>query len=268
MSGVAIELRGVRKHYGFRQPWVLRDVDLAIERGSILQVAGPNGAGKSTLLRILAGAVLPTAGVRRTAEGLALGYMPERLTAPSFSAGAYLHHHARLRRLEKDEGDGEISELAERLDAQHLLGQRMARLSKGSLQKVAAIQSLLGRPKFLVMDEPFASLDAPSRQTLAAILDERARRGTAVVCCDHRDGSARVADRRLVLRDGHLTEPATAAATGARDADGEPVRFTVGREASDREIGRLIDDGWHIVDVRAHGPDGVEIRAVRRDKSP
>jgi ABC-type multidrug transport system ATPase subunit len=185
----------VRKHYGFRQPWVLRDVDLAIERGSVLEVAGPNGAGKSTLLRILAGAVVPTAGVRRVAEGLALGYMPERLTAPAFTAGAYLHHHVRLRRLDNDDGEREISELAGRLQAQRLLAERMARLSKGSLRKVAAIQSLLGRPKFLVMDEPFASLDAPSRRSFAQILLERAGRGAAVVFCDHRDGSARLADR-------------------------------------------------------------------------
>jgi ABC-type multidrug transport system ATPase subunit len=267
VSGLAIELRGIRKHYGFRQPWVLRDLDLAVDSGSILEVAGANGAGKSTLLRILAGAVLPTAGVRHTAEGLALGYMPERLTAPAFSAGAYLHHHIRLRGLDDDEGRREIAELAERLQAQHLLGERMARLSKGSLQKVAAIQSLLGRPRFLVMDEPFASLDAPSRRTLAEILRERAGRGTAVVFCEHRDGSAQLADRRLVLRDGRLGDETSPDDPGAGDSGDAPVRFTADRDASDREIARLIDDGWHIVRVQAHGPKSVEIRAVRRDES-
>ncbi len=268
MSGVAIELRGVRKHYGFRQPWVLRDVHLAVESGSILEVAGANGAGKSTLLRILAGAILPTGGVRRTAEGLALGYMPERLIAPAFSAGAYLYHHVRLRGLDNDEGDSEISELAERLQAQHLLGERMARLSKGSIQKVAAIQSLLGRPRFLVMDEPFASLDAPSRRTLAEILRERADRGTAVVFCDHRDGSATLADRRVVLQDGRVTERTASDGAHAGDAEEAAVRFTTDRHASDREIARLIDDGWHIVGVKAGGAGAVEIRAVRRDQAP
>ena len=268
MSAVAIELRGVHKHYGFRQPWVLRDVDLAVERGSILEIAGANGAGKSTLLRILAGAVLPTAGVRRTADGLALGYMPERLTSPSFSAGAYLHHHVRLRGLDTDEGGDQVSELAERLQAQHLLGERMARLSKGSLQKVAAIQSLLGRPKFLVMDEPFASLDGPSRRNLAEILRERAGRGTAVVFCDHREGSAQLADRRLALRDGRVTEPSTPDGLRAANAERAAVWFTAGRDDSDREIARLIDEGWHILEVRSDRPDAVEIRAARRDRSP
>jgi ABC-type multidrug transport system ATPase subunit len=258
----------VRKHYGFHRPWVLRDIDLVIERGSILEIAGANGAGKSTLLRILAGAVVPTAGVRRAAEGLALGYMPERLTAPSFSAGAYLRHHVRLRGLDNDEGGMEISELAERLQAQHLLGERMARLSKGSLQKVAAIQSLLGRPKFLVMDEPFASLDAPSRAALAEILSERAGRGTAVAFCDHRDGSARLADRRLALRDGRVTEQTAPDAARAANVEQAPARFRAGRDASDREIARLIASGWHIVEVQADGADAVEIRAVRRGQSP
>jgi ABC-2 type transport system ATP-binding protein len=245
---------------------VLREIDLAIERGTILEVAGANGAGKSTLLRILAGAVLPTAGVRRAAEGLALGYMPERLTAPSFSAGAYLHHHVRLRGLDNDAGEGEISELAERLQARHLLAEQMARLSKGSVQKVAAIQSLLGRPRFLVMDEPFASLDAPSRRSLAEILRERAGRGTAVVFCDHRDGSARLADRRLVLRDGRMSEETASDGSRADEGDQAVVRFMAAGAASDREIARLIDDGWHIIGVQAHDPDAIEIRAVRRDR--
>jgi len=143
----------------------------------------------------------------------------------------------------------------------------MARLSKGSLRNVAAIQSLLGRPKSLVMDEPFASLDAPSRRSLAQILLERAGRGAAVVFCDHRDGSARLADRRLMLRDRRLSDQTTPDGPRGGDAEEAPVGFTVGRDAGDRKIARLIDAGWHIVGVQAHGPDAVEIRAVRRDQS-
>jgi ABC-type Mn2+/Zn2+ transport system ATPase subunit len=79
--GTAVELRGVSKRYGVRRPWVLREVSLAVNGGTIVELAGVNGAGKSTLLRILAGATLPTAGRRHAALGLALGYMPERLTA-------------------------------------------------------------------------------------------------------------------------------------------------------------------------------------------
>jgi hypothetical protein len=84
-----------------------------------------------------------------------------------------------------------------------------------------------------------------------------------VVFCDDRDGSARLADRRLALRDGRVSEQAT------ERGDGElaPVRLTVGRDASGREIARLIDEGWHIVAVTARGSDTAEIRAVRREQS-
>jgi zinc transport system ATP-binding protein len=75
----AIELRGLIRRFGERA--VLREVSVSVPAGATLAVLGRNGAGKSTLLRILAGATLPTAGRRHAALGLALGYMPERLTA-------------------------------------------------------------------------------------------------------------------------------------------------------------------------------------------
>lgn len=261
MAVAPVELEQVGKRYGVGRPWVFTDVDLALEGGSVVELAGVNGAGKSTLLRILAGATLPSSGRRLVAPevGPGVGYMPERLTAPAFSAGAYLRHHVRLRGLESREGGEQVADLADGLQARHLLSEAMGALSKGSLAKVAAIQCLLGTPRVLVLDEPFASLDAHARRTLWGLIARRAHDGAAVVFCDHHEWPGRHADRRLELSDGVLAEAAPAVA-------GSPerrVHLTVGLDESDREIARLVDEGWHITRVGERSPEGIEIEAVR-----
>jgi len=262
-AGAVVELQGVRKHYGFRQPWVLRGVNLVVDRGSIVELAGSNGAGKSTLLRILAGATLPTGGRRIGARPIAVGYVPERLTAPAFSARAYLHHHVRLRCLDQHDGSMQILELAERLGAGGLLAERVGVLSKGSLQKIVAIQSLLGQPDVLVLDEPFAGLDASSRVALWELLKERADQGTAVVFCEHRERPQRVSDRRLVLAEGVLSEESGAADAFRPGPAGDRLRLVVHPDVSDQEIGRLLGQGWHIVAVRVQSAEEICIEAVK-----
>src|SRR5579862_7351077 len=101
-----VGLRAADKRYGWSGPWILRDVEVTVARGTLIDVRGANGSGKSTLLRLLAGATVPTRGRRFAAPGITVGYTPERLApAPPFSAAAFLRHHARLRGLGRDEGD-------------------------------------------------------------------------------------------------------------------------------------------------------------------
>lgn len=269
MAGATVELEHVGKRYRVGRPWVFKDLDLALDGGSVVELAGVNGAGKSTLLRILAGATLPSSGRRLVARevGPGLGYMPERLTAPAFSAGAYLRHHVRLRGLEPHAGDRQVSDLADSLEARQLLAEPMAALSKGSLQKVVAIQCLLGSPRVLVLDEPFASLDAQARQTLWRLIATRAHDGAAVMFCDHHDWPGRQADRRLVLSDGVLAQESSASppAPAGRESPERRMRRVVGRGESDAEIARLIADGWHVTTVAERPSGEIEIEAIRRE---
>ena len=72
-----IEARGLEKRFG--GDVVLHGVDLSVERGEIVTIVGPNGSGKSTLLRMLAGALKPSGGKVIHAEGLVIGYVPQKL---------------------------------------------------------------------------------------------------------------------------------------------------------------------------------------------
>lgn len=174
-----MELNGVDFRYRRKAPWVLRDVTVALPPGRLVEVTGHNGAEKSTLLRLLAGIVRPAGGTV-TGRPDAVGYAPERFPADQpFTARAYLGHMARMR------GGAEVMPWVERLGFAGLLDTRLPDLSKGSAHKVGLIQALMCRPGLLILDEPFAGLDAVTRAALPAILRQLARDGTTIVVSDH-----------------------------------------------------------------------------------
>ncbi len=95
-----MRLEGVAKRYGFRQPWVIRDVSLEIRPGALVRLEGRNGTGKSTLLKVIAGVAVPTRG---TVTGrVTTGYVPERFPpALPFTAQDYLAHLGRMHGLRR-----------------------------------------------------------------------------------------------------------------------------------------------------------------------
>jgi ABC-type multidrug transport system ATPase subunit len=204
-----VRLEGVSKRYRVHGRWILRDVDVELAGGETVAVQGANGAGKSTLLRLLAGATRPSRGHRRAASG-PVGYAPDGLAPPPpLTVRAYLRHHARLRaaagvrRATRPHDERGAAELAARLGCEALLGDRLRELSRGSLQKVVVAQAFLASPALIVLDEPFSGLDADGRLALAALIDERAAAGAAVVLTDHGDGL--VAHRLWRVADGRVT---------------------------------------------------------------
>lgn len=200
-----IVLRDAAKRYGWRGRWVLRDVNVTVRRGSLIRLVGANGSGKSTLLRLLAGAMLPTRGCRLCPQPISIGYAPDRLLpAPPFSAAGYLRYHVRLRGLTREQGGRRIAELAERLDLGELLHERLATLSKGSLQKVALAQAFLAVPGVVVLDEPFSGLDAESEQALHALLVDCPGRGATVVFSAHRAAAGLPAELAWQVGDGQV----------------------------------------------------------------
>jgi ABC-type multidrug transport system ATPase subunit len=176
-----MRLDGVAFRYARRGPWVLRDVSLELAPGRIVEFSGANGAGKSTLLRLIAGILRPRRG---TVAGrpARVAYAPERFPADQpFTVAAYLGFMARMRRLP----DAAAGPWIERFGLTSLLGVRLPELSKGSAQKVGLVQALSAGPGLLVLDEPFAGLDAQTRSTLPGVLTELADSGTTIAVSDH-----------------------------------------------------------------------------------
>nr|WP_250766907.1 ATP-binding cassette domain-containing protein [Streptomyces sp. MSC1_001] len=180
-----MRLERVGRRHGLRGPWVLREVDLHLPAGTLVRVVGTNGTGKSTLLRLVAGVDAPGEG-RVTGRPARTAYVPERFPAAlPFTAADYLVHLARIQGLGRAAARAAAGEWLERLGAAELAGTDMARLSKGSSQKIAVAQAFLADPALLVLDEAWTGLDTGARAELDAAVRERRTAGATVVFVDH-----------------------------------------------------------------------------------
>lgn len=180
-----IEIRSLGHRYARRGAWVLHDVGLTLPERALVEVTGRNGAGKSTLLRLLAGVTRPSRG---TIDGrpATIGYTPERFpTGQPFTVRGYLRHMARLRGLGRTDGTTAVGAITERLVMGELLRTPLRELSKGAAHKVGIAQAFLTPAGLLVLDEPFAGLDAGTRDALAGLITEAGDAGAAVVFSDH-----------------------------------------------------------------------------------
>ncbi|KUN04874.1 ABC transporter [Streptomyces yokosukanensis] len=179
-----LRLTAVGRRYGIRGPWVLRGVDLTLTPATLTRVEGANGTGKSTLLRLLARLDAPTEG--RVTGRPRTAYVPERFpSALPFTALGYLTHLGTLHGLSRRSAQRAAGTWLERFGAGAYAGTPMAQLSKGSSQKVAVAQALLGEPELLVLDEAWTGLDAAARAELERAVAERTAAGGAVVFVDH-----------------------------------------------------------------------------------
>jgi ABC-2 type transport system ATP-binding protein len=182
--GETLRLDGVGKRYGFRQPWVVRDVTLEIRPGELVRLEGRNGTGKSTLLRVIAGVSMPTKG---TVTGRQItGYVPERFPpALPFSARDYLVHIGRVHGLAADALGARAEECLDRLGGLEFADIPLRTMSKGMCQKVAVAQALMPGSGLLVLDEAWTGLDAEARAALDQVVAERVADGGRVVFVDH-----------------------------------------------------------------------------------
>ncbi|MEU3417550.1 ATP-binding cassette domain-containing protein [Streptomyces murinus] len=179
-----LRLTAVGRRYGVRGPWVLRGVDLTIAPGTLTRIEGANGTGKSTLLRLLARLDAPTEG--RITGRPRTAYVPERFpSALPFTAAGYLTRLGTVHGLSRASAARAAGAWLERFGAAAYAGTPMARLSKGSSQKIAVAQALLADPELLVLDEAWTGLDADARDELERAVAERTAAGGAVVFVDH-----------------------------------------------------------------------------------
>lgn len=209
-----LRLAGVGRRYGIRGPWVLRGVDLTVTPATLTRVDGANGTGKSTLLRLLARLDAPTEG--RVTGRPRTAYVPERFpSALPFTALGYLTHLGTVHGLRRRTAHRAAGTWLERFGAAAYAGTPMARLSKGSSQKVAVAQALLGEPELLVLDEAWTGLDAAAGAELERAVAERTAAGGAVVFVDHDprrlagapDATYTVLDGGIERHAGHGSSP-------------------------------------------------------------
>jgi len=211
-----IELRDVRLALGGRV--ILDGVSLDIAPCEFVGVLGPNGAGKTTLMRAVLGLVAASHGTirvlgRPAARGNpAIGYMPQvrgavaqmRLSGWDFVAGAIDGHRLGLP-LPGKAGRAEVDRVLDLVGARELARRPLAETSGGERQRLLLAQTLIGRPRLLLLDEPLISLD-PHHQRVVVELAKSLQKelGIVVLFSAHELNSLLGAlDRVLYLGNGH-----------------------------------------------------------------
>ena len=204
---------------------LLRDVDLELRRGEVCAVLGPNGVGKSTLLAVLGGLLPATAGSVAIDGRVAAALQAPALARRSVRANVEvaLGWWGVPRAARRERADAAL----ERMRASHLADRRATQLSGGEARRVHLARALALQADVLLLDEPFAGLDAPSRAELLADAGQVLRdpdRATLVVLHDRAEAWA-LADRLLVVLAGGVAAGGTPAEVLERPPTREVAAF-------------------------------------------
>ncbi|MGW5342103.1 ATP-binding cassette domain-containing protein [Streptomyces sp. HUAS TT3] len=144
---------------------VLDDISLDVSPGEFVTILGASGCGKSTLLNLVAGLDRPTAGSIQTAGRPALMFQ-EHALFPWLTAGKNIELALRLRGVPRSDRKAEAERLLQLVRLGGAYGKRVHELSGGMRQRVALARALAQDSRLLLMDEPFAALDAITRDVL------------------------------------------------------------------------------------------------------
>ncbi|MCW2614437.1 MAG: transporter ATP-binding protein [Frankiales bacterium] len=196
----AVRLSGVSKRFD-DGPTVLDDVSLEVQQGEFVCLLGASGCGKSTLLNLVAGLDAPTTGTVDLPGGRAALMFQESALLPWLTAAQNVELALRLRGIGKKERRARAGELLELVRLRDAGDKRVHELSGGMRQRVAMARALAQETGVLLMDEPFAALDAITRDVLhEELVRLRASQRLTVLFVTHNVREAvRLGDRVVLL---------------------------------------------------------------------
>jgi putative ABC transport system ATP-binding protein len=219
-----LELRNVSKSYGegASEVHAVRDINLAVERGSLVAVMGPSGSGKSTLLTIAGSLEEPTGG-EVLIDGVALSAMSrnDKARLRRRTVGYVFQDFNLLAGLTAVENvalplelDGVSAKKAneigmaalERLDLADRAEHYPDELSGGERQRVSIARAVVGERSLLLADEPSGALDSTNGEAVMRLILMACHRGVAAVVVTHDAQLASWADRVVFLRDGRVVD--------------------------------------------------------------
>ncbi|SEF36642.1 NitT/TauT family transport system ATP-binding protein [Amycolatopsis pretoriensis] len=207
-----LEVSGLSHRYGSgpKAHTAVNDLSFTVEAGQLASIVGPSGCGKSTLLRCVAGLTPPTEGtvslhgdrVNGVPDDLAVVFQDySRSLFPWLSVQKNVEFPLRWRQISRAERRSRAAEALEQVGLSGVGGKFPWQLSGGMQQRVSIARALASRPALLLMDEPFASVDAQTRFELEDLTRrvQREQGSTILVVTHDIDESVYLSDRVLVL---------------------------------------------------------------------
>src|SRR4029079_5144110 len=231
----AIKLDRVVKCWGSAR--AVDGVSLEAEEGSLLVLLGPSGCGKSTTLRLIAGLEQPDSGTVMIGGADVTHLTPaQRRIAMVFQSYALFPHLSvaenivfglRVRRVSRAERDARLKRVADIVGLSQLLDRKPSQLSGGQRQRVALGRAIVAEARVCLMDEPLSNLDAKLRHEMRIeICALQQRLGITMVYVTHDQTEAMtMADRVVLMRDGHVEQNGTPEELYSRPATAFTARF-------------------------------------------
>jgi len=209
-----LEIRNIIKNY---PDFKLDDISFQVNDGDYFAILGPSGAGKTQILEILAGLVEPDEGsifvddkeitemkIQRRPFGLVF---QDHAIFPHMSVRENVGFGIKHKGLGRKELDSRVEAQAKAVEIGHLLDRSPKTLSGGELQRVALARTLIRRPRYLLLDEPLASLDVSLRQGLRSLLKKINLAGQTIIHVTHDYEEALVlAGKVAVINQGKIVQ--------------------------------------------------------------
>jgi lipopolysaccharide export system ATP-binding protein len=217
-----LEALHLQKSYGKRQ--VVKDVSLAVKTGEVVGLLGPNGAGKTTSFYMIVGLVRASAGeitidgqsiehmpIHRRAR-LGLGYLPQEMSIfrklnveDNVRAVLELQRDDDGKPLQSQDIETRLTGLLEDLRVEHLRMSPALALSGGERRRVEIARALATRPRFILLDEPFAGIDPIAVIEIQRIINFLKSRNIGVLITDHNvRETLGICDHAYIINDGHV----------------------------------------------------------------
>jgi lipopolysaccharide export system ATP-binding protein len=223
VAAASIETERLVKTFGPRT--VVDGLNLRFGAGEVVGLLGPNGAGKTTTFYMIVGLVPATSGVVRldgaditrlrmhNRARLGIGYLPQEASVfRKLTVADNILAILEATGAPRGERAARVRQHLEELNLSHVAGQKAYTLSGGERRRLEIARVLVTRPKFLLMDEPFAAIDPISVAEVQKIILELRRRGIGIVVTDHNvRETLRIVDRAYLIHQGRVLAEGTSA---------------------------------------------------------
>lgn len=214
-----VELKNINKNFGDYK--ASDNVNFGVEKGKLIGLLGPSGSGKTTILRMIAGLETPDSG-----DIIIDGVRVNDLAASKRGIGFVFQNYAlfrymtvydniafglRVQKADKKKIDERVRELIKLIGLEGLEKRYPSQLSGGQRQRVAFARALAPNPQLLLLDEPFAAIDAKVRKELRSWLREMIEKlgVTSIFVTHDQDEAIEVADEIIITNKGRIEQTGT-----------------------------------------------------------
>lgn len=256
----------------------LDNLSFKVEEGSITGYLGANGAGKTTSLKILMDFIRPTSGSVEYKDGISfhefkskLGFLPERpFFYPHLTGREFCYYMGKLSNLDETEITKQINRWAPKFKIDFALDRRINTYSKGMLQRIGFLVTLLHGPELIVLDEPLSGLDPIGRKDLKDVILTINNEGKSIFFSSHIVQDVQdICNKVVFIKDGKLvyqgsvdhiiSENIKPNINIAYRRDGLLHHMIVDMDKKDEEVKKIIDSSDELVSINPMEPTLEEV---------